>query len=91
MRTHSLKITKKGAAWFRTGHPWIYKDDLERGEPSLSGTIVSVLDNNGNFLAKAFYNERSKIALRLITYDNLSVDAAFWRKRLSDCIGRRNE
>ena len=90
MQTPSLKITKKGAAWFRTGHPWIYKDDLERNDPSLSGSIVSVLDNSGNFLAKAFYNERSKIALRLITYDDLPIDAAFWRGRLSKCIERRN-
>lgn len=91
MQNPSLKITRKGLAWFKTGHPWIYKDDLERGEPSLSGTIVSVLDNSGNFLAKAFYNERSKIALRLITYDDLPVDAGFWRRRISDCIDRRKE
>jgi len=91
MQNPSLKITRKGLAWFKTGHPWIYKDDLERGEPSLSGTIVSVLDNSGNFLAKAFYNEHSKIALRLITYDDLPIDAAFWRSRLSDCIDRRKE
>ena len=87
----SLKITRKGAAWFRTGHPWIYKDDLERGDPSLSGAIVSILDNSGNFLAKAFYNEKSKIALRIITYDNLPVDAGFWRGRLSGCIEYRKK
>lgn len=90
MQTPSLKITKKGVAWFRTGHPWIYKDDLERNDPSLSGSIVSILDTSGNFLAKAFYNERSKIALRLITYDDLPIDAAFWRGRLSKCIEYRN-
>ncbi|MDD4878831.1 MAG: class I SAM-dependent rRNA methyltransferase [Candidatus Omnitrophica bacterium] len=91
MSNPSLKVTRKGAAWFRTGHPWIYKDDLERGDPSLSGTIVSLLDNNGNFLAKAFYNERSKIALRMITYDDVPVDAGFWRSRLSGCIEYRKK
>jgi 23S rRNA (cytosine1962-C5)-methyltransferase len=91
MPNPSLKITRKGAAWFRTGHPWIYKDDLERGDPSLSGSIVSVADNNGNFLAKAFYNEKSKIALRMIAYDDVPVDAGFWRGRLSGCIEYRKK
>ena len=90
MQNPSLKITKKGAAWFRTGHPWIYRDDLERNDPSLSGAIVSVQDGSGNFLAKAFYNEKSKIALRLIAYENIAIDAAFWRKRISERIGYRN-
>ncbi|MDD5073557.1 MAG: class I SAM-dependent rRNA methyltransferase [Candidatus Omnitrophica bacterium] len=91
MQTPSLRITRKGAAWFRTGHPWIYKDDLERNDPSLSGSIISVLDNSGKFIAKAFYNERSKIALRIITYDDVPVDAGFWRSRLSGCIEYRKK
>ena len=87
----SLKITRKGAGWFRTGHPWIYKDDLERSDPSLSGSIVSLLDNSGNFLAKAFYNDRSKIALRIISYEDVPVDAGFWRGRLAACIEYRKK
>lgn len=50
---------------------------------------MSVLDNNGKFLAKAFYNGISKIALRLITYDEVAIDAAFWRRRLSECLEYR--
>ena len=91
MQTPSIKITKKGAAWFRTGHPWIYKDDLERQDPSLSGSVISVLDNSGNFLAKAFYNEKSKIAVRIITYEDVAVDAGFWRKRISERIEYRKK
>ncbi len=87
----SLKITRKGATWFRTGHPWIYKDDLEKSDPSFSGSIVSLLDNSGNFLAKAFYNDRSKIALRIISYEDVPVDAGFWRGRLAACIEYRKK
>ena len=90
MNEPAVKISKKGAAWHRTGHPWIYKDDLEKAEPALSGNIVSVLDNKGAFLGKAFYNDRSKIALRLITEEDIKIDKAFWKKRISAAIEYRN-
>lgn len=91
MNEPAIRISKKGAAWHRTGHPWIYKDDLEKAEPALSGNIVSVLDNSGKFLGKAFYNERSKIALRFITGEDVKIDGAFWKKRLSAAIEYRDK
>ncbi|MDD5423848.1 MAG: class I SAM-dependent rRNA methyltransferase [Candidatus Omnitrophica bacterium] len=89
MDNTSVKLTKKGTAWNRTGHPWVYKDDIEKCDPSLSGSIVAVTDNRGDFLGKAFFNEKSKIALRLITEEDIAVDAAFWRGRISDSIEAR--
>ncbi len=91
MNEPAVRISKKGAAWHRTGHPWIYKDDLEKAEPALSGNIVSVFDNSGKFLGKAFYNERSKIALRFITGEDVKIDRAFWKKRLRAAIEYRNK
>ncbi|MFA6356712.1 MAG: class I SAM-dependent rRNA methyltransferase [Candidatus Omnitrophota bacterium] len=91
MDNTSIKLTKKGTAWNRTGHPWVYKDDIEKYDPSgLSGNIVAVTDNRGDFLGKAFFNEKSKIALRLITGEDIAVDAAFWRKRISESIEARS-
>lgn len=90
MNEPAVKINKKGAAWHRTGHPWIYRDDLEKAEPALSGNIVSVLDNKGAFLGKAFYNDRSKISLRFIAKEDVRIDKAFWKKRISAAIEYRN-
>ncbi len=87
----AIKLTKKGTAWNRTGHPWVYRDDLEKYDPSLSGNIVAVTDNNGKFLGKAFFNERSKISLRMITDDDIAIDASFWRERISRCIESRRK
>lgn len=91
MNHPSIKISKKGLAWRRNGHPWVYKDDLEKIYPEFSGSIVSVLDNNSKFLGKAFYNENSKIALRFITAEDTPIDETFWRNRIknaSDCRNR---
>lgn len=84
-----VRISKKGAAWHRTGHPWIYKDDVIKPDASLSGKIVSVLDERGVFLGKAFFNDRSKISLRLITNEDADINADFWKKRLLERIEYR--
>ncbi|MDD5269822.1 MAG: class I SAM-dependent rRNA methyltransferase [Candidatus Omnitrophica bacterium] len=91
MDNASVKLTRKGAAWNRTGHPWVYRDDIEKCDLSeLSGGIVSVEDYRGKFLGKAFFNAKSKIALRIITGEDVPVDAAFWRNRISESIAARS-
>ena len=94
-----IKITKKGNAWFNTGHPWIYKDDLYddcrgtacRAPTTVDECIVNVCTENNKFLAKAFYNPHSKIALRIITKEDVSIDKDFWAGRIKQAASRRKE
>lgn len=91
MKNGQIKITKKGLAWHRSGHPWIYRDDLEKTEEELSGKIVSVADYTGKFLGKAFYNHKSKIALRFITTQDIEIDKDFWAERIKYAIAHRKK
>jgi 23S rRNA (cytosine1962-C5)-methyltransferase len=47
------------------------------------------MDERGRFLGKAFYGDRSKIALRLITRSSESVDESFLTRRIREAIERR--
>ncbi len=78
----SLILTPKGLAWFRKGHPWIYRTDLEEIKDAAPGSIVSLATKNGKFLARGFYSDHSKIALRVISRSPEVIDAPFWEKRL---------
>lgn len=89
MEDPAIVITAKGAARRRWGHPWIYRDDIETNQPSLSGEIISVVDRNKKFIGKAFYNHASKIALRFITEEDVPIDETFWRARLNDAVEYR--
>lgn len=91
MKNGQIKITKKGLAWHRSSHPWIYRDDLEKTEEELSGRIVSVADYTGKFLGKAFYNHKSKIALRFITTQDIEIDKDFWAERIKYAIAHRKK
>ena len=81
-----VRITGKGMRWQRTGHPWLYRDDLA-GEGKLTpGDLVAVLGPGDRFLGQAFYSATSRIALRFVTYGEEPVDPGFWERRLNRAL-----
>ena len=81
-----VRLTPKGLRWQRTGHPWVYRNDLA-GQPELSaGELVAVTDPQGRFLGQALYSAASRIALRFLTAGAEAVDPAFWEARLERAL-----
>jgi len=88
----TLQLSPKGLRWLRAGHLWIYRDDLLPGpQPSRNGEVVRVESSVGTFLAQAFFSEKSKIALRLISLEEAALDRDFYRARLLQCRARRGQ
>ena len=77
-----LILTPKGLSWFRNGHPWIFRNDLERIHDAAPGSIVSLEMKNGKLLAQGFYSDQSKIAFRLISRSKEIIDGNHWKKCL---------
>ena len=84
-----ITLSPKGAAWWRRGHPWVYRDDLLPGQAAEAGDIVAVQDHQGRFLGQAFYSAVSRLALRRLTLDAAPIDEAFWAARLQQALGFR--
>ncbi len=75
----------------RNRHPWVFSGALKRigGHPA-DGDIVTVRDSDGQFLARGYLNQRSQIAVRLLTWDHdQTIDAAWWQQRITQSIARR--
>lgn len=77
-------VLKRGRArplWF--GHPWVYANAIERLEGTAApGSVVSLLDHDGRFIARGIYNARSQIPVRVLTRAQEAIDAAFFLDRL---------
>jgi 23S rRNA (cytosine1962-C5)-methyltransferase len=84
-----VRLTPKGLRWYRTGHPWIYRNDLMAEAQLPAGELVAVADPEGRFLGQAFYSAASRIALRLITCRNDKINSEFWQDRLKRALAYR--
>ena len=82
-----LKITR------RSSHPWIFQKMVEKPtERVANGAVVDVIDRDGHWAGRGFYNGHSRISLRLLTADpNEAIDAAYFAKRLSQAVALRRE
>ncbi len=89
MTPTTITITRKGAERARAGHLWIYRSDVADAGNVPGGQTVRVRDERGRFVAQAFYSDRSQIALRLLTWDDVKIDRQWWRARLAAAINRR--
>ena len=73
-----------------SGHPWVFRSDISRVEGDFTpGDMVDVYSSRDKFLAKAFYNPQSQIALRIMTLKDEPVDEAFIRRRVHAAIEYR--
>ena len=84
-------ITPKGERASRSGHPWVYAEEITRIEGEYqNGDLVDVVTNKGKYLGTGFVNDHSKIRVRLIsTNTNDKFDADFWERRLRYAIDYR--
>ncbi len=74
-------ISTRGVERLRSGHPWVYRSDV-RSAQAEAGAIVRVMDERGRLHGRAFYSDKSQIAVRLLTRENVPVDRAFFTERL---------
>ena len=86
-------ILKRGReARIRSGHPWIYRGEVAKVVGDWRpGEALSVLDSQGRFLGRGFYNPRPSLVCRLLTREDEPVDGAFFRKRIEAAVAFRQE
>ena len=92
MRNYTkIYITPKGERAARSGHPWVYADEITNIEGTYTnGDLVDVVTGKGKYLGTGFINDNSKIRVRIIsTNTNDKFDAAFWQRRLQYAIDYR--
>ena len=63
-------------------HPWIFSGAVHHTEGELNeGDIVTVYTADGQFIARGHWQIGS-IAVRVLTFEDIPVDASYWQERL---------
>ena len=79
-----IEITRKAESSVLQGHPWVYEGELVRFQGKVSdGDLCDIVSSKGRYLGTGFYNDNSKIKLRIIsTNANDRFDSAFFERRI---------
>lgn len=70
-------------------HPWVFSGAIHHidGRPE-EGDVVRVLSADGKFLAVG-HIQIGSIAVRVLSFDDITIDRSFWKQRLSAAFGVR--
>jgi 23S rRNA (cytosine1962-C5)-methyltransferase len=91
----AIRISRRAADRLRAGHVWVYRSDVEEwpaAPDQLAAGLVPVTDRRGSLLGTGLYSPASEIALRLVSQEILSGEAAWLpilRERLRAGVARR--
>jgi 23S rRNA (cytosine1962-C5)-methyltransferase len=87
----AVYLQRKRKKRLEQGHPWIFQNEVERieGEPE-SGSLVSVYNHIGQFLAVGYINPKSQIIVRVVDYKPLeAMSQPFLAERIRLCLSHR--
>src|ERR1700674_5052452 len=77
----------------RSSHPWIFQKMVEKPSARLpGGSVVDIIDRDGQWVGRGFYNGHSRIALRVLTADPAeAIDEAFFARRIERAVSLRRD
>ena len=77
----------------RTGHPWVYSNEVAFDVATKNlpaGSVVTVTDAGGTLLATAHFNPHTLIAARLLTPSgDVAIDTQFYASRINAALTLR--
>lgn len=80
----SLTIKQAALRRLKTGHPWIFSNELTRVPKDLEpGQLVEIKSTGGQWVGRGYFNPRTLIAVRLLTHDPVPIDEAFLDEKIS--------
>jgi 23S rRNA (cytosine1962-C5)-methyltransferase len=91
VRKNTVRLPGDIAHRVRAGHPWVYREAL--GPRPLSpdaGTVIDLVDPDGEFVGRGLYDADSIIALRIFVRNpDVQIDGALIQERVKAAIALR--
>lgn len=86
-----VMITEKSERTVRAGHPWVYAEEVtEKIGTFENGCLVDVYSKKDRFLGTGYYNDNSKILVRIISRNaNDKFDDDFYERRVRYAVEYR--
>lgn len=86
----SVKLRSGKSGRHDPRHPWIYKGRLLTTDPKIKpGDIVKVVDPDNKFLGVGYYNCKSDIVVRVLSFKDRIIDKDFFLEKVGEAFAKR--
>lgn len=91
VRRGTVRLHHDVARRIRAGHPWVYREALgQRAIKPRPGSTIELVDWDGDFVAKGFYDGETAIAVRVMTRSPKGeIGPELITKRVRSAVGLR--
>ena len=88
----AVRVTRDALRQIRGGSPWLYDGSIESiSHEGAPGDLAVIFDNDRKFAAIGLYDPTSPIRVKILHQGSpRTIDAGFWRERLSVALDRRS-
>ena len=83
-----VQVTNKGLRRLRSGHPWVFANDLRNLGTRQAG-LATLLSPTGDVLGQGLFNPKSKIALRMLSGRSQALGNDFFAERVTRAVQHR--
>lgn len=93
MSNVAVRVTTAALRQVRRGSPWVYDGSVTSAKPddAAPGALAVIFDDERRFAAIGLWDPESPIRVKVLHHGRpVTVDAGFWRSRLSAALERRS-
>lgn len=87
-----LRVNPQRERILRFKNPWILAASVQSKQKCENGDVVDILTVSGEWLGRGYYNSKSQIAVRVLSWDQQeSIDDLFFSKKISTAVALRKD
>ena len=87
----SIYLKKGKDESLRRFHPWVFSGAISHVDDGIEeGDTVRVINHDGEIIGVGHFQIGS-IAVRMLSFEDIDIDAAFWKKRLASALKMRQD
>ena len=73
-------------------HPWVFSGAIDRIDDDYqTGNLVKVFSADEKFLGIGYLNPRSQIAIRMLAFEDITINESFFEKKIRQAIAFRQQ
>lgn len=86
-----IALKKGKESFLERRHPWIFSGAIQSDTSTVEdGELIELTNFKGDFCAIGFFQPGS-IAVRVLTFENRTIDQSFWDERVKRAVSLRRE